>query len=186
MAVRGGGRTRPASGGRGELVDEECRYHAWVQGPPAFPWKPHGWCRRSIRVADASVRSRHRRPTHFLPDLGKSWARIEATPRTPEPPLALSTCGFASLRGLDLNQRPLGYETGGLVWPSVWCRFVPSFSGFVPSYAAPYGRAPRGSFANGLHQGKHSGEHSRMTSALAARRLAPNGATGRVSKTFAR
>jgi hypothetical protein len=38
----------------------------------------------------------------------------------------------ALLRGLDRNQRPLGYETGGPCRLFLWCRFVPSCSGFVP------------------------------------------------------
>lgn len=37
--------------------------------------------------------------TRSRTNLGKSWAKIEAAPRSEEPPLSPSTCGFASLRG---------------------------------------------------------------------------------------
>src|SRR5919106_2045600 len=42
---------------------------------------------------------------------------IKAAPRVEQPPLAFQQ-DFWALRGLDLNQQPLGFETGGLVPPS--------------------------------------------------------------------
>jgi len=50
-----------------------------------------------------------------------------------DPSTPFLTCSFASLRGLDLNQRPLGYETGDLMLSCVvWCRSVLSRPGSVP------------------------------------------------------